>query len=795
VPDPDVIVVSNAPPGLVLIAVLDDAFTYQFTGDTSGLVPGNILVNEDPTFPYRRLVVFVHEEPTEHEVTVLTTNAPLSESLAGGSVQVGGELDSTPFIFTSLAPAFPFQAAAVPDCCSVTISNRLLASGPDVNALISGRVELQPALAARGVFQAAALAAMDFDFQGKVVAALELEAEGHTAGNFTNRLTLGSATNRFPPTYAGPVPASASVAVAFELVMESSWPKPGRVRIGMLETNLISLNAQLREQNWTTRGTRLRRFSLPPARSDDAPTAQVRLYLEEHVTLELERSPAIALTLRPGLEALALASAPPGMTGSDLTLHASLTATLAIQPSAWDVGAPSLPATNILSTRDFAQHLADFARIGPRLAVQPIPGMVWVAPGSFQMGDSPTNPPTQVTLTRGFYIGRREVAQAEYAAVLYTNESYFHGGQWGTNAARPIEWLSWHQATNYCARLTAAERQANHIPSSYGYRLPTEAEWEFAARAGTTNAFPTGDQLLPGWANFACGADPQSPCAVNPIFGVIPPELPRLNQTVAGGLFAPNRWGLHDTAGNVREWCLDWLGNSLPAGTLTDPQGTDTTLRAVRGGSFDLPSSACRFSSRQFSTSSAAAPDIGFRVVLAPAQVVSGLESYTNTLRPGLSIVANQLNHPVNNRITTLFTNRVFLSLSKLVPGTASFDTAVFDPDAGEWSDPTGMTLNPGEAVYVDNLSGAPVSVTFYGERVVNFTRPPLSGQHMLSNPLPEPGTYFAIVGSMPTGLVTVTRAREDGSSINYIYDPDAGGWSPEEPIADIGEGFVFDFH
>ncbi len=125
-----------------------------------------------------------------------------------------------------------------------------------------------------------------------------------------------------------------------------------------------------------------------------------------------------------------------------------------------------------------------------------IPGyMVWIRPGTFTMG-SPSGekhrrdwegPQTKVTISRGFWMSKYEVTQAEYKAVMGNNPSYFKGNN------KPVGKVSWNDAVAYCAKLTEQEKAAGRLPGGYEYRLPTEAEWEYACRAGTTTRFIFGD--------------------------------------------------------------------------------------------------------------------------------------------------------------------------------------------------------------------------------------------------------------------------------------------------------------
>ena len=226
----------------------------------------------------------------------------------------------------------------------------------------------------------------------------------------------------------------------------------------------------------------------------------------------------------------------------------------------------------------------------------------WINPGTFTMGSPITeydrsdneSPQTAVTLTRGFWMERYEVTEGEYTAVVGTNYSFFAGD---TN--QPVEEVQWFDASNYCALLTMRERAAGRVPVGYEYRLPTEAEWEYATRAGTTNRFFFGD-------------DPTYTLLLD--YAWVSTNSNQTAHDVGGKL--PNPWGLYDTSGNVWEWCADWYG-PYPGGSVTDPTGPSSgTYRVMRGGSWHFPSGDARSADRNFNPPDFASFGIGFRVVL-----------------------------------------------------------------------------------------------------------------------------------------------------------------------------------
>lgn len=248
------------------------------------------------------------------------------------------------------------------------------------------------------------------------------------------------------------------------------------------------------------------------------------------------------------------------------------------------------------------------------------PGMVWIPCGTFTMG-SPDNEParyswegpqTRVTISHGFWMGRYEVTQGEYLAVMGSNPSYFIG-----DLNRPVEQVSWFDAVAYCTALTTREQNAGRLPAGYVYRLPTEAEWEYACRAGTTTPLHFGNELRSGMANF----NGHSEYLVGDPYHSNPSGI-YLNRTTAVGSYAPNAWGLYDMHGNVWEWCSDWWSANLPGGSVTDPQGPSlgSSERVIRSGAWDAEAHDCRSALRYGNFPAGRYTHDGFRVVLASSQ-------------------------------------------------------------------------------------------------------------------------------------------------------------------------------
>jgi formylglycine-generating enzyme required for sulfatase activity len=217
----------------------------------------------------------------------------------------------------------------------------------------------------------------------------------------------------------------------------------------------------------------------------------------------------------------------------------------------------------------------------------------------------------QVTVS-GFYMGKYEVTQAEYEAVMGTNPSNFKG------ANLPVEKVSWYDAVEYCNRRSQKEglspayaisgigdsRTVTWNRGSNGYRLPTEAEWEYACRGGTATPFSTGNNITTGQANYD-GNNPYN----NNAKGTY------REKATAVGSFAANHWGLYDMHGNVWEWCWDWYGD-YSSGAQSNPGGAASgSSRVVRGGSWRYGAQDLRSAFRGSGPPSLRSDRIGFRLV------------------------------------------------------------------------------------------------------------------------------------------------------------------------------------
>ena len=220
--------------------------------------------------------------------------------------------------------------------------------------------------------------------------------------------------------------------------------------------------------------------------------------------------------------------------------------------------------------------------------------LIWIDPGAFVMGSRDSEKgrgrgETQqhVTVTNGFWIGKHEVTQAQWQQVMGGNPSRFEG------AGNPVESVSWID----CQRFI---KQLNSKGIAGEFRLPTEKEWEYACRAGTTTVFHYGDRLDATMANFN-GERPYG-CEEKGAYR---------RKTVPVGAFTPNAWGLYDMHGNVWEWCVDRYGDDSP-----DPD----LRRVLRGGSLYSGGQNCRSAYRSWDETSDRYGNNGLRVVLSAVE-------------------------------------------------------------------------------------------------------------------------------------------------------------------------------
>jgi formylglycine-generating enzyme required for sulfatase activity len=232
----------------------------------------------------------------------------------------------------------------------------------------------------------------------------------------------------------------------------------------------------------------------------------------------------------------------------------------------------------------------------------------WVPAGRFVMGSpameggrsNDEGPQTEVIISRGFWLGRFTVTQDEWESVaewvdgLTANPGYFRGTR------LPVEQVSWDDCQAWLQELNLEEKAGNRVPARFRYRLPTEAEWEFVCRSGTSTAFCFGEHEaeLGGYGWYS----ENSRSRIHPV-----------------GEKKPNGWGFHDMHGNVWEWCEDWYGGPLPGGSVTDPKGPARGgKRVFRGGSWGVAASRCRSAYRVWNKPDYRDYTLGFRVALAP---------------------------------------------------------------------------------------------------------------------------------------------------------------------------------
>jgi surface protein len=279
-------------------------------------------------------------------------------------------------------------------------------------------------------------------------------------------------------------------------------------------------------------------------------------------------------------------------------------------------------------TTDWSAHHTRPAHVVPSAANL---RMLWVQPGTFTMGSPVTEAGRDtneaehyVTLTEGFYLGKYEVTQAQYEAVMTGNTNGLSAtpSQFGGNPNRPVEMVSWNDVQIFLARLNSAE--AANLPAGWTYVLPTEAQWEYACRAGTTTAYSWGDDINSTRAN--CNAS-------------------GINQTRDVGQYAANSWGFFDMHGNVHEWVFDRYESAYPTGSVSNPSGPSSSsgTRVHRGSSWPshtaLPRSARRGNFAEWNKNNTLGFRLAFRQTSPPPPITDA--NFTTAVNLWFSDEAN----------------------------------------------------------------------------------------------------------------------------------------------------------
>jgi formylglycine-generating enzyme required for sulfatase activity len=242
--------------------------------------------------------------------------------------------------------------------------------------------------------------------------------------------------------------------------------------------------------------------------------------------------------------------------------------------------------------------------------------LCWCPAGRFLMGSPATEPErrpgedqVEVTLSHGFWIGKYEVTQGEWKRVVGEFPEKLTAGE---GDEFPVYSVNFAEAERFCRKLSEQTHASGALPQDWEFRLPTDAQWEYACRAGTTTATSFGDSLSSKQANFQGkrynGAE----------------TGPSLKRAAAVGSYPANAWGLHDMHGNIFEWCRDWHHLKLPGGVDPDLYLAQTTAqrnrtgsksRVRRGGCWADEGWPCRSAFRLRFEPERRADHIGFRVV------------------------------------------------------------------------------------------------------------------------------------------------------------------------------------
>jgi formylglycine-generating enzyme required for sulfatase activity len=238
----------------------------------------------------------------------------------------------------------------------------------------------------------------------------------------------------------------------------------------------------------------------------------------------------------------------------------------------------------------------------------------WCPSGRFTMGSPPTETSrradeaqVEVTLTRGFWMAASEITQGQWQRIAGAFPDQPPTAAFGLGEAFPMYWVNYAEAEGFCRALTERARRASAIPANAEFRLPTEAQWEYACRAGTTTATAFGDKLSSKQANFK--GEPYNEAEPGPSLG----------RAAKVGSYPPNAWGLHDMHGNTFEWCRDWYHPKSPGGIDPDLYLARASSRVRRGGCWADEGWPCRSAFRLRFEPERRYDHIGFRVAVVHA--------------------------------------------------------------------------------------------------------------------------------------------------------------------------------
>ena len=238
----------------------------------------------------------------------------------------------------------------------------------------------------------------------------------------------------------------------------------------------------------------------------------------------------------------------------------------------------------------------------------------WCPPGRFTMGSPaserghrPDEVQVEVRLTRGFWTAQHEATQGDWKRVAGAFPDRLPSAEFGEGDDVPMYWVSFLEAESFCARLSERAHRTGELPAGWVFSLPTEAQWEYACRAGTRTAFAFGDTLGRHQANFAGD--------------VVDRRVRPVGRAHRVGSSPANAWGIHDMHGNVWEWCRDYFHRPIPGGVDPDlyavPGAANrdgTSSRVRRGGAWIEPTWACRSACRLPYEPPRRSDHIGFRV-------------------------------------------------------------------------------------------------------------------------------------------------------------------------------------